>query len=176
MTNKEQYALVSFVVKAAADVTDSYARHSVQSYLPLHARRELSEEEQARIEQRKRAILPKLFKTLRDTPDADMYSPITKASLLGLLGAGLGGALGLAAGRGTGAALGAGLGALGLGVLGYKGREAENANIEEMMARLPEGANRRDMQSDPVYQAEQDRNAMLRAAQIRAYAARNRYQ
>jgi hypothetical protein len=167
--------------QAAAAAANGYSGHSLQSYLPVGQKRQLSPEEEARIESRKGAVLPKIFKSLKDNPEADIHSPWTMASILGLLGAGGGGVLGAGLGNaiggktdnpelgaGIGGALGAGLGGLAGGALGYHGTNAENESIEEMMSRLPEGAKRRDMQSDPVYQAEQERKNRMMAAQLMA--------
>lgn len=44
--------------------------------------------------------------------------------------------------------LGAGLG----GLLGYKKRESSNQTIEDIKRRFPEGATRRDVMSDPLYE------------------------
>jgi hypothetical protein len=167
--------------KQATAASGGYSGHALQSYLPVGEKRQLSPEEEARIEARKGAILPKIFKSLKDNPEADIHSPWTMATLLGvlgaggggLLGAGLGGAIGNKAdnpdiGAGIGGALGAGLGGLAGGAIGYHGTNASNENVEEMMSRLPEGAKRRDMESDPVYQAQQERKNRLMAAQLMA--------
>ena len=65
---------------------------------------------------------------------------------------------------GTGSAIGAGIGGLGLGglaaLLTYFGRKQRNEDVEDLMSRLPEGATRREMLSDPVYQRDLDRAHM----------------
>ena len=65
---------------------------------------------------------------------------------------GLGAGLGLLAGGGIG------------GAIGYHNRNAKNQTLEDYMSRFPEGATRRDLASDPVYQKQIDRDLMLRMA------------
>jgi hypothetical protein len=145
--------------------------YNIHRYTPINKRRELSPVEEAEIERAKGKILPKIFKHKADPIHADMYSPLTDTAVGGLFGAGAGGLLGAqlggAAGHpGRGAAIGASLGALLLGIIAYNRRAAKNMDLEEMTRRLPEGALRRDMHSDPVYQAEMDRNNMMAAAAL----------
>ena len=83
-----------------------------------------------------------------------MISAGIGAGILGGMGAMMQG-MRHAAGFG-GLALGAAFGAFS----GYFGRRQANENILDLMRRLPEGATRRDMLSDPVYQQELTRRAM----------------
>ncbi len=152
---------------------------NVQQYMGQRARRELTEEEQAEVEKRKRKLLPAFFTNLSDSPATGIYSPILPTlgagSIGGLLGAALGGPA-IAALRGKkpgllgkqditgeriiGGAAGAGL----AGLLAYLDKQRDNANIEETMRRLPEGGNLRDYLADPLIQKNKDdamRNALL---------------
>lgn len=149
---------------------------SHQQHLPIGERRELSPEEQARILEAKGKMLPKIFTSLADQPEVDMHSSLLPMLALGAPGGLLGGVLGNAAGRGLGGLFpdkdlgsrlggkigglgGAILGALGGSAIGHYGTQAKNESIEENMRRLPEGATRRDIQADPLYQANAQRAA-----------------
>lgn len=125
------------------------------------ARRQLDGSEQQQIGEAKKKILPKIFTSMADPLTADMSSPAWAGGLMGAVGAGGGGLLGTMIGAETkhpllgtllGAAAGGGLG----GLLGYKGREATNASIEEAMRKLPSGSTRDDYERDPRVQAEKE--------------------
>ena len=146
----------------------------VQQFVPLSDRREFSDKEKEDIDREKSHLLPKIFKSYK-TPAVELLSSPGKQSLLAaLLGGGLGAAGGALAGMdrglygggefGTGSAIGAGIGGLGLGglaaLLTYFGRKQRNEDVEDLMSRLPEGATRREMLSDPVYQRDLDRAHM----------------
>ena len=152
---------------SAAMPPQGYMGMTHQQYMPQYERRkEFTPEEQATIDANRRNVIPKIFKSQADSPAVDMASP----AWAGLGGAGIGAAVGAGVMSGTqspkamgyGAAAGGVLGA----VIGIMKRKAQNASIEENMRRLPAGAVRRDVQADPVYQAEQDRSARLRAAAL----------
>lgn len=146
-----------------------------QYYLPLRERRDFSPEETAMLDREASKVIPKVFQSRADSPAVKMYSPKTDATLLGTAGAvvgGLGGSMvgGMIVQRGDpmnheggnrGAAVGGVLGALlagGVGAMvGYKRRQARNANVEESMRRLAPGATIRDYEADPLYQKELDR-------------------
>lgn len=159
-----------------AHLLPEYAKQSLvlnqQTRLPLGGRRELTPEEKLDIERHRARVLPHLFPSWGDKPEVEMYSPITS----GVLGAGTGAlvsAIPTALTSGIAAAfnasnsnrsgfekglvnllglspliLGTGLG----GLLGYKGRESANDTIEDIKRRFPEGATRRDVMSDPLYE------------------------
>lgn len=166
---------LAFVIKQAEALPHpGYMGHSMQSYLPVHERREFTPEEAAMIEQAQRKLIPKIFTSLKDSPSVEMSSPGATGlatggvgALLGALaGAGLGSSVykskhPLQRGANPGTALGSVLGALlgggGAGAIGYHARKAKNEDLEEMMSRLPQNATRRDMMADPVYQAERER-------------------
>lgn len=147
---------------------------NIQQFMGQNPRRELSEEETKKVEDRKRSLLPTFFPNYSDSPAVNMYSPALPTIGAGLGGAGIGALLGTAlAGEGN-KGLGAAGGALGLGgalaLLAYLKRNQENANIEEIMRRLPRGATLRDYEADPLVQKNQDRQAQM--ALMAALAAR----
>lgn len=138
---------------------------NIQQFMGQNPRRELSEEETKKVEERKRSLLPTFFPNYSDSPAVNMYSPALPMIGAGLGGAGIGALLGKAlAGEGN-KELGAAGGALGLGgalaLLAYLKRNQENANIEEIMRRLPRGATLRDYEADPLVQKNQDRQAQM---------------
>ena len=142
-------------------VPSSYGGVSLQQYLPMVQRREkFSPDEEQAISAGKDQWFPQVFTSMADSPAVDMHSP-GKGALLAGLGAG-----GLVAGGthflGGSPKVTAGAGALG-GVLSalaaYHAINANNQGTEEMMRRIPEGGTRRDMLSDPVLQAEQERSS-----------------
>jgi hypothetical protein len=147
----------------------------VQQYAPLGPGRDFSEEEEKSISEEKTHWLPKIFQSYQ-TPIPELLASPGKQSVgAGLLGGGLGALLGGAAGAsmqgggqaglpdGYRMAAGAAAGGLGLGgimaLLQYYTRKKKNEDIEELMRRLPEGAVRRDMLADPVYQKDLDRKS-----------------
>ena len=156
---------------------------NMQQYAPLGNKRDFSPQEQSQISDAEGKILPKIFKSNIDPIAADMSSPGWSSVLPGAAGLAGGGVLGSMLGSAfdsnggnTGAGIGTVLGMLGGGALGgtigYKGREATNNTLKDYMSRLPEGATRRDLHSDPVYQKELDRSAMLQAAMAAGLANR----
>ena len=147
---------------------------NIQQFMGQNPRRELSEEETKKVEDRKRSLLPTFFPNYSDSPSANIYSPILPTLGFGGVGAGLGAILGSALSDKKNKGLGAGAGALGLGgamaLIAYLKRKQENANIEEIMRRLPRGATLRDYEADPLVQKNQDRQAQM--ALMAALAAR----
>jgi len=156
---------LAFAVKRAASPHPGYSGHSLQQYLPTHERRDMTDEEDQLIDRERGKVIPKIFKSLKDSPAVEMSSPLASGVMSGgigaLLGAGVGGTLGAGSdkehGDTVGTILGGLLGGGGLGALGYLRRNQSNEDLEEIMSRLPEKATRRDMMSDPVYQAERER-------------------
>jgi hypothetical protein len=142
---------------------------AVQGYVPVAARRELSEDELRDVADAKTTWLRGPFASKADSITRRMASPgkRTAASLAALIAAGTGaGALAASpdgdAGKGalTGAALATALG-IPLGIIQYLTERRRNEDLEESMRRLPEGQTRiRDLESDPVYQEER-RRALL---------------
>lgn len=143
----------------------------VQSYVPVQKKRKKeSPEEQANIERGLSKWLPKIWQSY-STPAWQMLASPGKQSLLtGLGGGGLGALIGAGLGSkisrrdpgatGVGAGIGGGAGALIAGLLGYFARRQENENILEILKRLPPGATKRDILSDPAYQADLYRNTV----------------
>lgn len=166
--------IAKYLIKKANPAYDGYNGMALQQFLPVQQHRDLSEKELEKIEKEQKKIIPKIFKSKKDNPAVDMSSPVWNSAMLGLAGAGAGGLLGAfydhrdifekdpsMSGRLTGATIGGGLG----GLVGYLSRKAKNESIEDAMARLPEGATRRDIMSDPVYwrerEMEMQRNAVM---------------
>lgn len=180
MNNVTKLQFAGLIIKRASQLHSDFG---VQQYMPLGKRRDLTEEEEEEVDKAKKKILPRIFDSDQDPISADMASPGWAAggggALGGLAGAMLGSAMGITiggpkrnatmqGGMNLGGALGLGAGGLIGALLAYHARKAENATLEERMRRLPEGANRRDMKSDPVVQAEMNRAATLAAARIQA--------
>lgn len=159
-----------------ADILDNYSQLAAQRYMPIGKRREFSPEETSEIGSAESRVLPTLFPSLASPAHSGMYSPLSSAALSGLLGAGIGGLGGAAVSQNN--PLAAAIGALGGGTIGgiygYLKRRQANDSIREMLRRLPEGATMRDLESDPVRQAEKDRAAQLQAAAMTAYALSHR--
>ena len=155
--------------QAGALPHDAYQGHALQSWLPVQKARQLSAEEEAEIAEAQNKILPRIFKSEADPISEDMASPwlLGGATSGALAGGAVGTLLGrlIDAGRDKDDAWATGLGLLlggvGGGGLGYIKRKRKNETLRDRMRRLPEGATRRDMMSDPVYQREIDRR-MLR--------------
>lgn len=160
---------------SAVAIPAGYAGITHQQYMPLYNRRDLSGAELSDIESASEKIMPKIFKSKADPLTADMSSPMWSALGGGLVGSMLGGVAGSVIAPRSAAeyvsGLGAGIGGIAGAVIAAKRRQAKNQTLIEQMRRLPPGAVRRDLESDPAYQAELERNARIRAATI----ARGRY-
>ena len=158
--------------KKANDAAMASKIMNIQQFMGQNPRRELSEEETKKVEDRKNSLLPTFFPNYGDSPAENIYSPILPTLGAGGIGAGLGAILGgtlfgeqtpregfKTSGPGAvGGALGLG-GALAL--LAYLQRKQENANIEEIMRRLPRGATLRDYEADPLIQKNLDRKMQM---------------
>lgn len=157
--------------KKADDEEIANKAMNIQQFMGQNPRRELSEEETKKVEERKRALIPALFPNYSDSPAEKMYSPLMPALAMGALGGGAGALAGAGIGKAKGnQEVGALIGGLGVGgiaaLISYLKRNQENANIEEIMRRLPRGATLRDYEADPLIQKNQDRSsqaAMLAA-------------
>ena len=146
------------------------SQHAVYDYAPVSGTRELDDQEKKDVEKGKSRWLPKIFQSYKTRPHEMMASP-GKQSLLALLGGGLlgAGAMGGLTSRATGnpsdsvigAAGGAALGGPLAALLTYFGRRASNEDIEDLMSRVPKGSTKRDILTDPVYQADLNRTAMM---------------
>lgn len=139
---------------------------NIQQFMGQNPRRELSEDETKAVEDRKRSLLPTFFPNYSDSPAAKIYSPLMPALAMGALGGGAGALAGAGIGKAKGnQEMGALIGGLGVGgvaaLLSYLKRKQENANIEEIMRRLPRGATLRDYEADPLIQKNQDRDAQM---------------
>ena len=149
--------------KKADDEDIAAKAMNIQQFMGQNPRRELTEDETKKVEERKRALLPTFFPNYSDSPAAKMYSPLLPTIGAGLGGAGLGALLGraIAGEEGPGTAIGAaGVGGV-LALLTYLRRQQQNANVEEIMRRLPRGATLRDYEADPLIQKDKDRNMQM---------------
>lgn len=152
--------------KKHASGYDGYSGMSMQQYMPVSQRRELTPEEESAIEQGSRKWLRGPFASDQDSMARRLASPLKRsliaATAPALLGAGMGGLMGsqgnlTTAGALTGAGIG-GLVGIPAAIITYLNEQKKNKDIIEAMRRLPEGNTRiRDMQSDPVFQKNQDR-------------------
>lgn len=140
--------------------------HGVQQYLPIAEKRELEKDEQKRLKKGSDRWWPRIGAGYSTPMDELMADPL-KSAILGGAGTAVVGALtGLVTfiHSATGRVVAAGLGLVGGGVLGgitsFINRRQQNDNIEDLMRRLPPGATKRDMLSDPVYQQDLTRQAM----------------
>ncbi|MEB3286546.1 MAG: hypothetical protein VKJ04_03475 [Vampirovibrionales bacterium] len=153
---------------------------AVQQYMPLAQRHTLTPEDEMAIQQGLDRWYPKILPGYSTPLPQMLADPVKKAALVG----GITGVLvGLAAkfvpvqrllleeageivgttsrrlGAGWALLIGAAV-ALLTGVTSFFGTRQRNDNILDMMARLPAGATRRDMLSDPVVQADRTQAAM----------------
>jgi hypothetical protein len=139
-------------------------RVAVQQFTPIQEKRDISPQEAQQVAMNTSTRWwPKLYASY-GTPLPELMADPTKSGIIsGGLGALGGSLLGLAWSGGR-PLLGAGIGAalLGIGgaITGFFARRQQNENIMDLMRRLPEGATRRDLLSDPAYQAELNRQAM----------------
>lgn len=145
-----------------------------QQYLPVQNVRDFSPQEAASIRSRESRLLPKIWQSY-GTPIPELLANPGKQGLAGALAGGLTGAsagalLGGSAHAGKGALVGGGLGASLLGSLAYFSRRKQNEDIKELMRRLPQGATKRDMFSDPAYQADINRRTQMQSAALMASA------
>lgn len=152
--------------KEAALSPRRYSGVAMQQYLPLSARRtRFSPAEDAAIAQGQSQWLPALFTSMADSPAVDMHSPGKAALMAALLGGGAGAGVSHIMGGSTGTTAGVGgVAALLSALAAYHSTQANNEGIEEMMRRIPTGGTRRDMLSDPVLQADRDRQAQSSAS------------
>ncbi len=150
---------------------------NLQQYMPIVRRRnQLTPQEQAAIEANQRNWFPAMFTSGADSPAVDMHSP-AKAALMAALAGGGAGYLGAGlanASPSTRTMITAG-GATLPALLAYLSTRAKNDDVVETMRRIPANGTRRDVESDPVYQARLNREAQsgasteaLRTAQMLA--------
>lgn len=137
--------------------------YGVQNYLPIAETRSLAPEERAEVQRGLSQWWPKIGAGY-STPMSELLASPAKSGILnaGLIG-GLGGLFGLATKHSAFAAIGAGIGALIGGISGFINRRQQNENIIDLLRRFPEGATKRDMLSDPVYQSDLNRASMAQA-------------
>jgi len=148
-------------------------RYGVQQYIPVMDKRKLTPKEEKSIEEGQSKWIPNIFQSHADPIPVKMTSPTKSAILtavaLGIVGAAGGFAAGSKFGGTTAeSAMTAGISGLSLGtlgaILGYNQAKTNNATLRDYMERLPENATLRDLKSDPVYQQDIERLAMLTRA------------
>ncbi len=146
----------------AADVAKTAnAAVTVHQGPTMASRRQLSANETADLAKNQENWFPTILRS-QATPLAELTSSPGRGAVLGGLGgAALGGVVGAnlsqhTPAEGYGGLIGAGIGALGGGLAEYIRRTIGNADVEETMRRLPEGATRRDMVIDPYQQVMRD--------------------
>lgn len=144
----------------------------VQSYLPTGEKRDsFSPEEQKDINRGLSQWWPALFASYGTPVWALLANPAKSAFVSSLFGAGIVGTIAAVKGRfGVGAGLlTAGVGLV-AGTLSYYTRRQQNDNVLDLMKRLPPGATKRDMESDPVYQADLNRKTSEMNAMVRSWS------
>jgi len=144
---------------------EDFQRHNVQSMLPISERRNLSLDERQQVNSGQAQWIPKIFESLSDSPAVRMANPTAQSALWGA-GVGLPAAALVASGTDSplaGMAVGGVAGGL-AALLAYHKRRQSNADIMEIMQRLPQDSNLRDFDADPLM-AERRRAAMLQNAQ-----------
>jgi len=137
----------------------------LQSYMPLQKRRKFTKTEEQQIDEHSNSLLPKIWRS-KQTPLYELLASPEKTGI-GVVGAGamLGGGVGSLGGT-KGSIVGSGIGAAAAtipAILAYYRRKQLNEDIMEQLRRLPEGATMRDMEADPAYQADLNRDAQIEA-------------
>lgn len=135
--------------------------YGMQQYLPIMDKRDLEKPEQKDIKKNLSNWWSKIGAGY-STPIAELLASPTKSAILSAIGTGLLGAvLGVVMVRKAFAAVIGGLIGMALGgFTGFINRRQQNENILDLMRRFPEGATKRDLLADPVYQSDLNRNAM----------------
>lgn len=162
-----QSSMLGKMARSTAYVPNHYSGLSLQQFMPLAPRRDkLGPAEQAAVQEGSSQWFPAVFKSMADSPAADMSSPGKGAIMAALAGGGVGaGAAHLLNASKTHTAIAGGGAGLLSGVLAYLHRKAQNSSTEEMMKRLPVNGTRRDMLADPVIQQELNRDSQTGASE-----------
>jgi hypothetical protein len=134
---------------------------AAQKYIPLGKKRDLSTDEQKKVDKGLNQWFPTLFASYSTPITSLLASPGKDAVLSSLVTIGLGGLLTLlSSSRNKGLyAIGTAALALIVGIGSYFGRRQQNDNILDIMKRLPPDSTKRDLLADPAYQADLDRRA-----------------
>ena len=135
-----------------------------QAYLPVMEKHDLEKPEQKEIKRGLSQWWPRIGAGY-STPIPQLLADPLKSGILSAIGTGIVGAvIGVLAIRSLlSLVVGGALGMLIGGVMGFINRRQQNENILDLMQRLPQGATKRDLLSDPVYQADLTRQAAARA-------------
>lgn len=132
---------------------------AIRDDLPIAEQRQLSEQEQKKIQEGMESWWPKISPGFNSKPSELLADPgkvgVIQGAGLGALATGITGALLSANGFTAGEGFLTALIGIGSGVLGFMGglftQRQKNENVVDMMKRLPEGATLRDMMADPLY-------------------------
>jgi hypothetical protein len=133
--------------------------YGMQQYLPVMEKHELEKPDEKQIDKNLHNWWPRIGAGYA-TPVPELLASPGKSAAISGLGTGVIGALGglvfMMRNRGVGALIGGTLGA-GIGaVTGFINRRQQNENLTEIMKHLPQGATKRDLLSDPVYQKDRE--------------------
>lgn len=150
---------------------------SLQQFMPITNRRQrFTPQEQEQIDSNSSNWFPSVFRSSADSPAVDMHSP-SKAALMAALAGGGAGYYGSEMFKASPVTkmLATSGGAILPAIIAYMSTQANNDDVVERMRRIPPDGTRRDVESDPVYQAELNRQAQsgasteaLRTAQMLA--------
>ena len=159
-----------------------YGPLAIQQFAPISKRRQFSPSELDEVDRGENKLIPKIWQSYQ-TPMWQLLASPGKTGLISALpglvaGGGIGGLIGAGFknpyGSMAGAITGAGMGAAATGFLGYYARKQRNENIKELMRRLPPHATKRDMLSDPAYQADLERKHQTELAVMQMQSMGNR--
>lgn len=135
----------------------------MQQYLPVMEKHDLEKPEEKQIDKNLHNWWPKIGAGYA-TPIPELLASPGKSAVISGIGTGLMGALGglavAVSHRGVGAVIGGTLFAALGAVTGFINRRQQNENLTEIMKHLPQGATKRDLLSDPVYQKDRELAAM----------------
>ena len=135
--------------------------NGVQSYLPIADKRKFEDVEAEEITKGLQRWWPEIFSNY-GTPVANMLASPFKSGLMtgGLSAFVLALVTRLYQSRSPLAMALTGAGAALTGLIGYATRKQQNGNVIDVARRMPAGATKRDLMSDPVYQSDLTRRAM----------------
>lgn len=143
---------------AAPPAQSTYA---LQQYLPLAPRRQLAPQENSMVQDRlMNGWYPKVMPGYSTPLSAMLSNPAKTATINGGITALATLLIGTFFVHPLAGIIGGPILGLITGVMSYFGSRQKNDNILDMMSRLPAGATRRDMLSDPVVQADRSQAAM----------------
>lgn len=154
------------VSMAQQGVYGGIQNHGVQQYLPISEKRQMDSQEDVNIQTGLKQWWPKIGAGYATPMHELLANPYKSAAISALFLGALAGLAGFAMLQPrrlfalAGLVLGSFIGAFS----GYINRRQQNENILDLMQRFPQGATKRDMLSDPVYQSDLNRAATARAS------------